>query len=104
MAKIQPGQVLNPKGRPKGTKNKATVSVKNTLAEIVGKEFADGNIYEALAKIRKEDAVHYLNVISKFLPYIAPRQTESEVNVRSSDFNIKDVVKFREDSGNGRAS
>lgn len=60
---VKPGQVLNPKGRPKGSRNKfAEEFVKDFLAdwEKHGKE--------AIRKARRTDPVAYLKVAASLLP------------------------------------
>lgn len=91
---IKKGEVRNPKGRPTGAVNKATKTTKDTLAGIMKGEFDNGRIEQALEETFGKDKHLYLNVLAKFLPYIMPKQTQSEVNVSSSDFSITDVIKI----------
>lgn len=60
---VKPGQVLNPKGRPKGSRNKfAEEFIKDFLRdwELNGKA--------AIRKARKTDPVAYLKVAASLLP------------------------------------
>lgn len=60
---VKPGQVLNPKGRPKGSRNKfAEEFIKDFLSdwEKFGKE--------AIKKARRTDPVAYLKVAASLLP------------------------------------
>ena len=59
-------------GRIAGTPNRTTAETKELLQKIVGKELEKlGKIIEQLEPIER------VNAISKLLPYILPKQTES---------------------------
>jgi hypothetical protein len=74
---FQPG---NP-GKPKGAQAKTTKETKEALALIVQGEI--DQITESLHKIRKEDPAKYLDLLSKLLPYVVPRQ--SELDLKASE-------------------
>ena len=59
-------------GRIAGTPNRTTAETKDLLQKIVGKELEKlGKIIEQLEPIER------VNAISKLLPYLLPKQTES---------------------------
>lgn len=66
---VQPGQVLNPKGRPKGSRNKLGESFLTDLQADWEKNGVD-----VIAKVRTDRPHEYLKVVASILP--------KELNVR----------------------
>ena len=62
---FQPGESGNPKGRPKGAKNKLTDIFLRTVVE----DFAEFGA-SALAAVRREDPATYLKLVA----YLVPRE------------------------------
>ncbi len=60
---IQPGEVRNPAGRPKGSRNKLNETFLQALAE----DF-EANGKEVIEKVRKDRPQDYLKVIAAVLP------------------------------------
>jgi len=81
-------------GRVKGTPNKLNADAKKLFVETLGKH--SENIDEALETVFKEDKVKFLELFAKYAMYFTPKMTENsnKVDITSSDFNIKDVLKF----------
>ena len=61
-------------GRPKGSKNKTTTEVRALLTSAIADELE--SIPEYLEKV--SDPEKKLNILAKFLPYIAPRLQSAE--------------------------
>jgi hypothetical protein len=81
------GKTNNPNGRPKGTPNKVTSTIRNWLVELIS------NNREQLEKdfllLEPKDR---LILVEKFLPYIMPK-AESAKDVEGACFSKSDVVK-----------
>jgi hypothetical protein len=70
-------------GRKKGTPNKLTSETKQMLAEIV--RYGVENIKDGLDSMefdKLEDEIGtYFSIVSRFLPYVLPKQTETKVSI-----------------------
>jgi hypothetical protein len=71
---FQPGQVANPNGRPKGSPNKVTTLMKETMYEIFmnNKDKIQQDLNDVEAKDR-------LNFLAKLFPYFMPTLTASKI-------------------------
>ncbi len=89
---IKPGQVLNPAGRPKGSRNKLGEAF---LADLL----ADWENYGAfaLADCRKEDPARYCAIVASILPKELDADDEERVLEKFlAQFNtVEDVHAFR---------
>lgn len=68
-------------GRPKGSKNKTPNEIRSLLSQALSGELE--KIPEYLDSI--EDAEKKLNLLAKFLPYIAPRMSELKGEIKESE-------------------
>lgn len=68
---LKAGTVLNPKGRPKGSKNKANADVKEFITCIVRGELGNINDY-----FNDLDARDKLDFIVKLLPYVVSKEKD----------------------------
>lgn len=84
---MEKGQTNNPNGRPKGTPNKITSTVRNWLLEII-----NGNREQFANDLQKLEPKERLEVVLKLLPYILPK-VESANEVEGAAYNKTDVVK-----------
>jgi hypothetical protein len=73
-------------GKPKGAKNKVSIEAKQLLKTILEGEFE--HIQEALDQIRKKDKFKYLELLSKYLPYVVPKKLEVDAPT-SMTINVK---------------
>jgi hypothetical protein len=78
------GKSNNPAGKPKGTQNKSTKEAKEFLKQILFAEF--DNIQESLKNARTESDSKYIDLLSKMLQFVLPKQVETE---HSGDVTLK---------------
>lgn len=72
-------------GRQKGTKNKVTADLKEVIKELLSIQIKQLPIY--IENLSNKDKI---DVIIKLIPYVVPKQTESEINLY--DNNIPLVI------------
>lgn len=70
------GKTNNPAGKPKGTPNRTTKEAKEFLQQILYAEF--DNIKESLARAREESDSKYIDLLTRLLQFVLPRQVEAE--------------------------
>ena len=73
------GESGNLKGKPKGLKNKTTEAARELLLSIL-----DGQIQyveEEFDLLRESNGKEYLKILATYLPYIIPKQTETQITV-----------------------
>tara|TARA_R100000951_G_scaffold114764_1_gene120760 strand:- start:100 stop:411 length:312 start_codon:yes stop_codon:yes gene_type:complete len=73
------GESGNPKGKPKGLKSKTTEAARNILLKLL-----DGQIQyveNEFDLLRESNGKEYLKILATYLPYILPKQTETQVTV-----------------------
>lgn len=68
---MRKGHTNNPHGRPKGTPNKATTTMKDWI-----NNFIDGHIEQIEEDFDCLDPKERLNFICKLLPYVVPKMVE----------------------------
>lgn len=89
---IQKGQVLNPKGRGKGTPNKTTKEMKDFIASVLSE-----NLDKMREDFDKMSPATRWTLLEKFGKYVIPTLAQSQVNAEvNGDINIK--ISFEEDS------
>lgn len=72
-------------GRQKGTTNKVTADLKEVIKELLSIQINQLPIY--IENLSNKDKI---DVIIKLIPYVVPKQTESEINLY--DNNIPLVI------------
>jgi hypothetical protein len=60
---FKPGQSGNPKGRPKGSRNKLS----EAFLRVLSNDFSEHGV-EVIEKLRKDSPAQYANVIAKLMP------------------------------------
>ncbi|SRR5260221_811696 len=65
------------RGRPKGTPNKSTAIVKDTIALIVNKQIEKVN--KILDKVAKDDPARFVEIVLKLSEFVAPKLSRQEV-------------------------
>lgn len=73
--KIKKGQILNPSGRPKGSKNKATQGIRECFKMFVENNM--GQFEKDFKELTPQERIKTLIELSKM---ILPKQLEAEVN------------------------
>lgn len=82
------GKSGNPNGRPKGSKNKATTSVRVWLAQLI-----DDNREQLAKDFKNLSAKDRLAMLDKFLQYLIPKQSTTGVDFNTlSDAQVDDVI------------
>ncbi len=74
------GKTGNPNGRPKGTPNKITSSLKDFLAKLI-----DGNREQIERDLRVLEPKDRLMMLERFMQYTTPKMQSIEATSRSSD-------------------
>ena len=88
----------NPKGKPKGLKNKVTEEARVIFVDVMEGEV--GNIKDSLQLLREESTEKYLKALSSLFPYFMPKQSEMDVTINDEikppswfeDETIQDVL------------
>ena len=70
------GKSNNPAGKPKGTQNRTTKESKEFLKAILFAEF--DNIQESLKNARQESDSKYIDLLTKLLQFVLPKQVEAD--------------------------
>lgn len=65
------GHTNNPNGRPSGATNRITREVRKIVAEAL--EQQTPHLQSTLDQIREESPVKYIELITRLLPYVAPK-------------------------------
>ena len=68
------GNTNNPNGRPKGVPNKTTAEMKEMLNAIMAKQW--DKVESALEALYEKDPVKYVDVITKYFPYVVPKKMD----------------------------
>ena len=71
------GYTNNPNGRPKGTPNKATTSMREFISELL-----DDNMEVIKSDLLKIDPAQRLSVLEKFLQYSLPKLQSVDINTQ----------------------
>ena len=84
------GSSGNPNGRPKGSPNKATTSLRAFVAELI-----DGNRKQIQKDLKKLQPRERLQIIEKLMAYVLPKQTaiSGEIDLNSlTDEQLNTIV------------
>ena len=68
------------KGKPKGAVNKTTAQAKELIYLSI--ESQSEHIAETLEKIRKENPIEYMKIVSKLLTFILPTKVEQTTTIQ----------------------
>jgi hypothetical protein len=87
-----PGKSGNPKGRPRGARNKLT----ETFLEVVSKDFREHGA-DAIARLRKRDPSTYLRIVAAIVPRSLILKRESEFDYSAlTDQEIVELLQQRQ--------
>ena len=97
--RIKKGEVRNPKGRPKGSKNKATTKIRNLISDLVEKEFE--NVDELLLQLKPNERAKFLTDLLKYaLPALSSVDMTATVDNRITSIEVK--YNTKENNGDSR--
>ena len=89
---LKKGQTNNPNGRPKGTGDKSTESIKSMVTELVSQ-----GMDESLKKMKEiKDPVKYMDIISKFIQYVLPKNVDLTSKGESLDTTSMTTEELKE--------
>lgn len=74
---LRKGQTNNPKGRPKGTKSKATAELKERISS-----FLDGNFETLIRDFKKLEPKDRLMFYEKLLKYALPTMQSTKADIQ----------------------
>ena len=83
---MEKGKTNNPNGRPKGTPNKVTTTIRNWIVELI-----NDNREQIQKDLKALDPKDRLSFIEKLLPYILPK-VERDDEVEGAAYTKDDVV------------
>lgn len=89
--KFAPGVSGNPRGRPRGARNKLTELFLNTIIDDFAEHGAD-----TLARLRAQDPAMYIKFIAVLVPKSLIREYEAEPDVDYADMTQEEVVRLLE--------
>lgn len=82
----QKGHTGNPNGRPKGTPNKVTSTIRNWIVELI-----NDNREQIQKDLQLLDPKDRLSFIEKLLPYILPKVVQAD-EVEGAAYDRSDIV------------
>lgn len=83
---MEKGQTNNPNGRPKGTPNKLTTTVRKWLIDVLNE-----NREQFESDLKTLKPAERIEVLLKLLPYLLPKVANAS-DVEGAAFNASDVV------------
>tara|TARA_R110002050_G_scaffold150909_3_gene277837 strand:- start:3075 stop:3359 length:285 start_codon:yes stop_codon:yes gene_type:complete len=74
---FEKGNSGNLNGRPKGKKNKTTGAARELLFKLLNGQIQ--HVEDEFDLLREANGKEYLKILASYLPYIIPKQTETEI-------------------------
>ena len=87
----------NPNGRKKGTPNKTTTEMKETINKILS--ITLDNFLEDIEKIRKDDPKKALELSKGLIEYVMPKMTKMEISGELNHKIDKVVIEIKTNDG-----
>lgn len=83
---MEKGKTNNPNGRPKGTPNRVTTTIRNWLVELI-----NGNREQIEKDLKRLEPKDRLAFIEKLLPYLLPKVERAD-EVEGAAYSKADIV------------
>ena len=97
---LKKGMTNNVNGRPKGTPNKTTGDVRKMLSSFIGEK-----LETAMNDFDNLDTKDRFDIISKLLPYVAPKLQSTAIDFRfeaMTDQELDHIIESLKQSSNGQ--
>ena len=73
------GESGNLKGKPKGLKNKTTEASRDLLFQLLNGQIE--HVENEFDLLRESNGKEYLKILATYLPYVIPKQTETQITL-----------------------
>jgi hypothetical protein len=83
---IKPGEVLNPQGRPKGSRNKSNEAIRLAYTNLI--EGNLDNITQWLEDVAERDPAKALDFMLRLSPFVLPKLQQTDVTTNGEPFRI----------------
>ena len=84
------GHTGNPNGRPKGTPNKITQTLREWLSEVI-----DGNREQMVADLKALEPKERLQILERLMQYIIPKRVHNDEQIQAQQtLSFEDYVKM----------
>lgn len=89
------GHTNNPNGRPHGSSNKITTEVRECVSQLLYEEVP--RLKTALEEVRQESPSKYIELVTKLLPYVAPKLSSVHMteDITEKKLNLPSWMKIK---------
>ena len=83
---FKPGQSGNPAGRPVGSKNKSSETIRQAYVDLINNNLDNITIW--LEKVAKEDPAKALDFMMKLSPFVLPKLNQTDLTTDGEPFRV----------------